>query len=229
MVKRIYILVLVSIIASGGVFFIFVNPPALLLIKQLPHYMNKQTETQRIVYTKLPDISIYVQQAAIVSQDRRFYSNVGIDLRGTVRAILFSILNRRRQGASTITEQFAKNIYFNDRDSLKTDIATKILALYLTHFYPKQKILEMYLNIIYFGNDAYGIGQASDIYFHTDPKTLTVSESAYLIGLINKPSYLSNHHTEALTEAKIIIGQMLSQNDITKLQYSLASAELAKM
>jgi membrane peptidoglycan carboxypeptidase len=177
-------------------------------------------------YTQLNNISPYIQEAAISSQDERFYSNSGIDLKGTARALFYTFVYGQRQGASTITEQLAKNVYFQDIDSLETDGETKALALFITIRYSKKTILELYLNEVIYGPTARGIGKASETYFGVVPDQLTLAQAAYLVGLLNAPGYFADHPDGAVREAKIVLGTMEKDRYITPSQRSAAEAEL---
>jgi membrane peptidoglycan carboxypeptidase len=178
--------------------------------------VTNKMHQEKASFIAIQYISPYVKDAAISSQDERFYSNSGIDVKGTVRAIYYSLFSPSRQGASTITEQLAKNIYYSGVDSFKTDIQTKILAVYITQKYPKDKILEWYLNVIYFGKGAYGIENAASTYFHKGAPNLDIGESAYLMGLINLPGYYENHPAQSLDEAKVILGTMVRNKNISQ-------------
>jgi penicillin-binding protein 2A len=179
-------------------------------------------------YTQLNNISPYIQEAAISSQDERFYSNNGIDLKGTVRALFYTFVLGQRQGASTITEQLAKNVYFEDIDSIQTDGETKALALFITFRYPKKTILELYLNEVIYGPSARGIGKASETYFGVAPDQITLAQAAYLVGLLNAPGYFADHPDGAVREAKIVLGTMERDKYITSSQRSAAEAEINK-
>lgn len=196
------------------------------MIGDLPLLVHQNLKKEDSVYNPLSQISPYIKEAIISSQDERFYTNSGIDLKGTVRAIIYSVLNRRRQGASTITEQLAKNLFYNGTDSLTSDIQTKVLALYLTRKYSKNEILEFYLNTVYFGRNSYGIASASRNYFNTKPADVFVGEAAYLMGLVNAPGYLGNHPKEALNEAEVVLESLVKDNYITKKDKADAINEL---
>jgi membrane peptidoglycan carboxypeptidase len=176
--------------------------------EEMPKDVKNLVKEKKISYVPISEISPFVQSAAIASQDQRFYTNYGIDLVGTIRAIYYSITTSHRQGASTITEQLAKNVYYSDSDSLKTDIQTKILAVFITQLYPKQQILEWYLNVIYYGKNSYGIENASENFFKTKARNLTKQQSAYLIALVNMPGYYSLHPDEAQRRAQLVIISM---------------------
>ena len=104
-------------------------------VSALPLRVGSFTKKHNEVYTPLGKIPTYTRNAAISSQDKRFYTNLGIDLIGTGRALLYSVISHQRQGASTITEQLAKNAYFHDTDNFATDIETKLYALFITARY----------------------------------------------------------------------------------------------
>ncbi len=188
--------------------------------------VHQTLAASRSPYTQLGNISPYIQEAAISSQDERFYSNSGIDLKGTARALFYTFVRGQRQGASTLTEQLAKNVYFEDVDSLKTDLATKVLAVFITLRYSKKTILELYLNEVIYGPSARGIGKASETYFGVAPNHVTLAQAAYLVGLLNAPGYFADHPDRAVREAKIVLGTMERDKYITPTQRNAASAEL---
>jgi Transglycosylase len=210
-------------------FIVFIFPNEQKLAGQLPGQLQKQDVKFSVHYVKIKDISPLIQKAAIASQDRRFYNNWGIDLVGTARAIYMTVVTGKRQGASTIPEQLAKNAFLADKDTLTTDVQSKLLAPFITFGYPKQYILEMYLNGIYFGRNAYGIYNASQTYFHTTPDKVTLSQAAYLIGLINAPSYLANHNKDAIYQAQLVLDEMKKNNYISDSQEQVAEKSLQSL
>ncbi len=182
----------------------------------LPNHIEEQMQKRHDTYIPANKISKYVKEAAVSSQDRHFYSNLGIDVLATFRAFYYILIFGQRQGASTITEQLAKNVYYQDRDNLRTDIETKLFALFITAHFSKDKILEMYLNEIYYGKNSYGINAAAAKYFKTTPNRLNIYQSAYLIALINAPSILSSNPEQANEETKNVLLEMLNNNYISK-------------
>lgn len=135
--------------------------------------------------SKIPES---LQDAAVAIEDRRFRSHGGIDLRGTARAI-FNNLRGIRQGGSTITQQLVKNLYFYDRPrTMLTKATESAVALGLEQVWSKDRILETYLNTAYFGRGAYGAQAAARSYFRKDVSELSLSESAFLAGLIHMPA-----------------------------------------
>ncbi|MCA9806332.1 MAG: PBP1A family penicillin-binding protein [Cyanobacteria bacterium HKST-UBA06] len=127
--------------------------------------------------------------ALLSTEDRRFFEHQGVDPVGVLRALLVNITRQRlHQGASTITQQLARNIFLTNERSFERKIKEVLLAIKLENQLSKQEILELYVNNIYFGEGAYGIGAASNVYFGKSPKQLTVDEAALLAGLPQAPS-----------------------------------------
>jgi membrane peptidoglycan carboxypeptidase len=137
-----------------------------------------------------------LQYAVLSAEDRSFYSNNGVSLRGTVRAALNDVRGRSLQGGSTITQQYVKN-YFDLRDrTLARKAKEFFIALKINKETPKAKILEEYLNTIYMGRNAYGMQAAAGVYFNTPVEKLNVSQAAYLAGIINGPELYDPYDRE---------------------------------
>ncbi len=143
-------------------------------------------------YTPLKDIPLTMQQAVIAVEDHRFYQHIGLDLEGILRA---SLVNLQKggiaEGASTITQQLVKNLFLTTDQTWGRKFEEVVLALDMELRYSKEEILELYLNTIYFGSGAKGVGQASTVYFAKKPAELTLAECALLAGLPNAPSLYS--------------------------------------
>lgn len=140
---------------------------------------------QIIDTTKLPD---YVKHAVVASEDRTFYENSGVDLKAIIRALWNNIRGNPTQGASTLTQQYVENYYVGSTTSYVGKFKETILALKINREQPKDKIIDNYLNTIYFGRGAYGIEAAAEAYFDKPASKLTLSESALLSGIIPAPS-----------------------------------------
>ncbi|MDO5700547.1 MAG: transglycosylase domain-containing protein [Bowdeniella nasicola] len=136
----------------------------------------------------LADLPEHVGHAVVASEDRRFYTNPGIDVRGIVRAMWNNIQGKPLQGASTLTQQYVERYYVGTTKSIPGKAKEAILALKIDRQQSKEEILENYLNTIYFGRGAYGIQVAAEHYFGKDAADLTISESALLAGVIPAPS-----------------------------------------
>lgn len=162
---------------------------------------------------KLDDIPEHVQDAFIAIEDRRFYSHTGVDIRSIARAVYRDIVARDKvEGASTITQQLAKNLFLTNDKSWWRKIKEAMIALHLERVYTKEQLLEMYLNIIYFGQGQYGLEAASNRFFHKSVKDLTLEEGALLAGIIKAPNgYSPVDHPEKALERRDIVLQMMEQ------------------
>ncbi|MDW8096387.1 MAG: PBP1A family penicillin-binding protein [Aquificaceae bacterium] len=144
---------------------------------------------QRRYYVELKHIPLHVRQAFISAEDKNFYKHPGVDPVAVLRAILTNIRHGEiKQGASTITQQLARNLFLTPDKSFKRKIKEALLAIRIEKHYSKDQILEMYLNYIYLGQGAYGVEAASRIYFGKSVKELTVDEAAILAGLPKAPT-----------------------------------------
>lgn len=137
---------------------------------------------------KLADLPDHVAHAVVASEDRRFYTNPGVDIRGIARAMVNNLQGKPLQGASTLTQQYVERYYVGDTKSLTGKAKEAIMALKIDRQQSKDEILENYLNTIYFGRGAYGIEVAAQHYFGKPASELTLSESALLAGIIPAPS-----------------------------------------
>jgi len=137
----------------------------------------------------LNQVSPYFIDALLATEDRRYYQHFGIDPIGIVRAVFINTFSGHvSEGASTLTQQLAKNVFLSNERSLRRKIREAVLAVKLEQELTKQEILELYVNNIYFGEGAYGIRAASEVYFQKTPDQLTVDEASLLAGLPQAPS-----------------------------------------
>lgn len=161
-------------------------------------------------FVSLEDVPDYVQNAIIVMEDREFWSHKGVSVRSIARAALVNLMTGElRYGGSTITQQLAKNALLTPEKSFVRKYQEIILAREIEERYDKQKILEMYLNSVYFGRrGAFGIGEASRAYFRKDPQDLTIAEAAFLAAILPAPSYYAGNHEEAIKRQKLVLKEM---------------------
>ncbi|MCM3886005.1 transglycosylase domain-containing protein, partial [Frankia sp. R82] len=138
----------------------------------------------------LAQVSKAMQHAALAAEDKRFYSEPGISPKGIARALYINLTGGDLQGGSTITQQYAKNAYLSQERTFTRKMREIVLAVKLDRKYSKDKILEFYLNTIYFGRNSYGIEAAAKAYFNTTAAQLTAEQGAVLAGLIRSPNYL---------------------------------------
>src|SRR5439155_17191593 len=156
----------------------------------------------------------------IATEDRTFYSNPGISIGGILRAGFSDIFGHGHQGGSTITQQYVKNAFVGNQQSLLRKAREAIISLKLAHTRSKKEILELYLNTIYFGRGAYGVEAASLTYFGHSAKKLTLPESALLAGIIRAPElYDPARDLQAATARRsIVLDLMVRQGYITQSQ-----------
>lgn len=145
-------------------------------------------------YTRLEDISNDYKNAVVAIEDHRFYDHKGIDVLSIVRSTYVNFKRKSLDyGASTITQQVGRLMYFTQEKSPMRKIAEIFVAFDLEKNYSKDEILELYLNLMYFGNGYYGIYDASEGFFDKSPDELTLYEATYLAGLPNAPSVYSEN------------------------------------
>lgn len=172
-----------------------------------------------------------VAEAFTSAEDRNFYSHPGIDPSGILRAALKDVglvlEGRRPQGASTITQQVARNFLLNSDVKFSRKIREAILAIRIDATYPKSKVLELYLNEIYLGEHSYGVGAAALNYFGKSLDDLDIAEVAFLAALPKGPANYDPrfNHAAAVDRRNWVIGQMAENNYITKEQAAAAKAE----
>src|SRR4051794_35571237 len=190
---------------------------------------------QNLVFVPYEDISPAMRHAIIAIEDRRFYTNNGIDLRGIGRAFFNDIFGGGgTQGGSTITQQFVKNATNQQNNrTIFEKLREAALAYHLTRKWSKEKILTQYLNTIYFGNGAYGIESAARIYFgadhpgcgtHGEPACaalLKPGEAALLAGMVANPSGYDpqTRWRYAMSRRNLVLKNMLDQHYITQSDY----------
>lgn len=157
-------------------------------------------------YVQLKDIPLRLRQAIIAVEDTRFYSHRGFDLEGIARATVVNVeAGEIQEGASTITQQLVKNLFLTQERSFTRKAEEVFLAMSVERNFDKDKILEMYLNTIYFGSNFYGVYDAAHGYFGKKPKDLTVAECAMLAGLPNAPSIYSPYNNFMLAKRRQLI------------------------
>jgi penicillin-binding protein 1A len=163
-------------------------------------------------------ISHYLVDAVISEEDNRFYEHSGVDFFGIFRALIKNTqAGRIRQGASTVTQQLARNVFDLRDRTYDRKILEVFLAMRLERFVPKNKIMELYLNRVYFGGGLYGAEAASKGYFGKPAKDLSVGEAAMLAALLKSPNNLSPwHNLEAATQERdFVLNRMVEEHKIS--------------
>jgi len=181
---------------------------------------------------KLPDVPPLLVKAILAVEDERFYSHNGIDPIGIMRAMWVNFRSMSfQQGGSTLTQQLMKNFFLSDERTLSRKIPEAIMALIAERKYPKETILQNYLNEIYLGQKGsqgiFGVSEAAQFYFAKPLSDLTVAESALLAGLIRAPNRLSPYRsTDAATKRRnVVLAKLLDDRIITRKQYDTAVGE----
>lgn len=187
---------------------------------------------QQLGVTRAEDVSPHLLNAIIATEDRRFYWHFGIDLQGTARALLVNLeAGETVQGGSTITQQVAKLVFFDNTRTLERKIKEIPAALALEWKFSKNEILSIYLNRAYLGAGATGFEAASERYFGKSAAKVTPAEAAMLAGLLRAPSRFAptNDLARAQARAKTIVGLMAEQGYLTPSQAREALAHPAEL
>jgi penicillin-binding protein 1A len=180
------------------------------------------------VYVPITQIPQVMRDATVATEDERFYSHRGFDVRGIMRAALANYRHDEiTQGASTITQQLARKLFLNDRQTMSRKIQEALLAIEIERYYSKDEILERYLNLVYFGAGAYGVQAASHAYFGKDVSRLKLPEAAMLAGLVAAPSLYSpyNDLERAKGRQRHVLDRMVATGYITWAQADEAAAK----
>ncbi|WP_058300963.1 transglycosylase domain-containing protein [Gorillibacterium timonense] len=176
----------------------------------------------------LADISPYLVKGAVAIEDRRFYSHPGIDPKGLARAILTDLKSMsREQGASTITQQLARNLYLSHDRTWSRKAKEAVYTIQMELQYDKNEILAQYLNQIYFGHSTYGVQAAARMFFGKDAKDLTLAEASLMIGVPKGPRYYSPYLNmeNAKSRQKLVLAAMVKEGDITQAEAEAAYRE----
>lgn len=178
---------------------------------------------------QLSDISHYVIEATLAIEDRRFYDHRGFDMKGMARAVMVNVQSfSARQGASTLTQQLARNLYLTHERTWQRKLKEAMYTVQLEMNYSKDEILGMYLNQIYYGHGSYGIEAAAMMYFNKHASELTLAESAMLAGIPKGPKYYSPYLNmkNAKDRQLTILQAMLEGGSITSEQADAAYKEM---
>ena len=173
-------------------------------------------------WVSLDNISSYAINATIISEDKSFYQHSGFDYLRIMKAMFKNIKNKSIvEGASTISQQYVKNLYLDFDQTWKRKIEEAFLTVKLELRYDKDEILEGYLNTINYGQGNYGIASASKYYFNKDAKDLTLEEALMLVGIPRSPANNNpvSNYDNCIKRAKIIAGLLKKENMISKEEY----------
>jgi penicillin-binding protein 1A len=188
------------------------------VLGSIPAERNREPVSNR-------QMSKWLPRATVSIEDRRFYQHGGVDYEGIARAAWKDVTaGKVVEGGSTITQQLVRNLYIGQEKTLKRKVKEACLAIKLSSKWPKSKILNEYLNTVYYGNHAYGVEAASQTYFSKPASQLTLLESAMLAGLPQAPSVYDPFHSPqaALDRRDEVLRSMLSNGALTLRQYDHA-------
>jgi penicillin-binding protein 1A len=207
------------------------EPPVMTRVHASDGSLLAEYANQRRLYLPIQAVPKMVINAFIAAEDKTFYEHNGVDVGGIARAGLAYIQNfgsnRRPQGASTITQQVAKNFLLTNEVSFTRKIKEMLLALKIERAYSKDKILELYLNEIYLGLGAYGVAAASLLYFDKSVHELTIAEAAYLAALPKGPNNYNpfRQRERAIERRNYVIDQMVVIGSISPADGEKAKKE----
>lgn len=189
--------------------------------------INQFGEKRRIPVT-IDEIPQPLIDAFLATEDNRFYDHIGIDPIGIVRsAIVLISTGEKKQGASTITMQLARNFFLTREKAYIRKVKEIFIALHIESVLTKDEILELYLNKIELGNRAFGIGAAAQVYYGKELKDLTLAQMAMIAGLPKAPSALNpiRNPIRAKARRNVVLGRLLTENYITQQQYNEATSQ----
>ena len=211
-IKRILLTVLAVILISAGVL-------ACLGYRDFRKALDQEDLTGKVAelrsdpdYVQIENLPQTYLDAVVAVEDHRFREHGGVDFIAIARALKNDLLSgSMKEGGSTITQQLARNLYFDQDKELVRKVAEAFMAMELEKEYTKDEILELYVNTIYFGDGYYGIGEASRGYYRKAPAELNDYECTMLAGLPNAPSAyaLSDHPDLAEQRRQVVVGQMV--------------------
>lgn len=235
----VFLLVASSALAAILIDFINTSPPfdpsCLTVLETSYIYDSNGSEVaalhaeQHRIAVKLDQVPLHVVQAFIAVEDERFFRHKGFDIIASLRAAYANYLaGDIVQGGSTITQQLAQNAFLSSETTYRRKIQEIILSLELEKNFSKGEILEMYLNRIYFGNGAYGIEAASQVYFDKSVKELTIAEAAMLAGITRSPNYYNpfSNNIEAESRMQTVLASMQRLHFVSPAEYNTAKKEI---
>lgn len=200
--------VLVLVVAAGLYIHSVWNPAIPLIIQR----KVQQQAADHGGYTPISQIPTFLQNAVIDTEDHNFYHNRGFDITSLIRALIVDVSQGKfAQGGSTITQQLVKDILLSSEKTVQRKLTQIAIASMLSQSMPKSQILALYLNEVYFGQGAYGITQAAQVYFHRPVNQLTKAQCTLLAGLPQAPSAYDpiTHFTLAKQRQRLVIESMV--------------------
>lgn len=215
-------------LAAGSTVSTFKDSKTTIILDTYGEQLCTMKNEKDLYYVSFEQIPKTLQNAFIVMEDQSFYSHSGIDYKAIVRAVIANQKsNSIEQGASTITQQLARNIFLTQDVTWERKIEEIFLARELEKMYSKEQILEFYLNNIYFGNGYYGVEAAAKGYFNKSVADLTLSQQAYIAAIPNNPSRNDpfTKPDNVIARRNLILGEMYENDYINSMNYYSAMDE----
>lgn len=223
-------IIFISVVSAGLLWFFWGLPlPTRLGTGQLPVSTKILDRNGNLIYeiysekrrtpVKLEDLPDYIKQATIAIEDKDFYKHHGFSITGMIRAAYKIVFKRKLEGGSTLTQQLVKNALLTPERTIRRKVREFVLTMLVETIYPKDRILEMYLNQIPYGSTAYGIETASELYFGKSAKNLSLAEATFLAGLPKAPSRYSpfgSHPELAKSRQETVLKRMVEEGYIKK-------------
>ncbi len=208
------------------------NDSGVILLDRNNHPFFSFYQAKNKLFVPLADIAPFLQESVVAVEDRDFYTHPGFSFKSILRAFIANFSKGSiSQGGSTLTQQLVKNSILSSKKSYARKYQEVVLAEEIERKFTKKEILEMYLNSVYFGEGAFGVGEASQVYFGKPAKELTLAESAMLAGLLPSPttySPISGDARKAKSRQLLVLKDMLDQGYISNVLYSKAVQEQLK-
>ena len=207
------------------------EPPVVTRVHTGDGRLLAEFAQERRIFVPIEEIPDLVKNAFIAAEDQNFYTHPGVDFKAVLRAVVINLKNvgknRRMVGASTISQQVAKNFLLTNEQSFERKIKEAIIAYRMDKAMSKDRILELYLNEIFLGNRSYGVGAAGLNYFNKPLDELSISEAAYLAALPKAPStyHPIRNHDKAIARRNWVISRMLAEGFIEKAQADRAEVK----
>lgn len=218
--KKAILIILTSFILVSLITIYFGIKEYKTLISEKPIDNRINEVVQDVSFVSFNEISEMTKEAIVTTEDVRFYNRKSpIDFRAVARALKTNIKYKRiMEGASTIPQQVAKNLYLDHEFSMQRKVTEYLIAKDILEDYSHDEVLTIYLNIIYYGDGHYGINEASQGYFNKKPIDLNDYEATLLVGLPQAPSYfaLTDHYDRARVRQKHVLNRLVYEGKLTE-------------
>ena len=233
------VLLVIFAIASLWIYAIILGPPSIQVPQTTEFLTNDgkvfaeaEHSNQNRYWVKSDDISPYIIDATVAVEDKRFYNHHGFDIKRIFGSLVADVTSfSKAQGASTLSMQYARNLYLSNDKTVKRKFLEMFYTMRLESNYSKKEILEGYLNTVYYGHGAYGVEAAAKYYFGKSAKDLTLAEASMLAGIPKGPSYYApdDNYENAKNRQHIVLQAMTDNHYITQSEANHAYKQSLKI